>query len=109
MRSRFVALLTLSLLIASPVLAADTHPFNVQDMWSMKRISDPQVSPDGKWVLFTLRTTDFEANKGRTDLWVIGADGKDLRQLTNDPAGDNGGRWSVDGKSVGYGLFSFRG
>ena len=100
MRSRFVALLTLSMLIASPVLAAETHPFNVQDMWSMKRISDPQVSPDGKWVLFTLRTTDFEANKGRTDLWVVGVDGKGLRQLTTDPAADNGGRWSADGSTV---------
>ncbi|HEX6791661.1 MAG TPA: S9 family peptidase, partial [Candidatus Krumholzibacteria bacterium] len=97
MRARVPVLLLFLLALASSVLAADTHPFNVNDMWSMKRISDPQVSPDGKWVLFTLRVTDFEANKGRTDLWVIGADGKNMRQLTMDPGSDTNGRWSPDG------------
>jgi len=93
-----------ALLVAAIVLtmtpnlsAAETHPFNVHDMWSMKRISDPHLSPDGKWVLFALRTTDFEANKGRTDLWIVGVDGKGLRQLTSDPATDSGARWSPDG------------
>jgi dipeptidyl aminopeptidase/acylaminoacyl peptidase len=97
MRSFPVLAAALSLSLVSSALAADTHPFNVHDMWSMKRISDPQVSPDGKWVLFTLRTTDFEANKGRTDLWIVGADGNGLRQLTSNPASDTGGRWSPDG------------
>ena len=97
---RTLVLLVLPSLFVVPAHAADTHPFGVRDMWEMKRISDPQVSPDGKWVLFTLRTTDFEANKGRTDLWVVGVDGKGLRQLTNDPAADTGGRWSADGKSI---------
>ncbi len=98
---RFVTLVLLLVsLCVVPALAADTHPFNVQDMWSMKRISDPQVSPDGKWVLFTLRTTDFEANKGRTDLWVVGSEGNGLRQLTTDPASDTNGRWSPDGSII---------
>ncbi len=100
MRTRSVALFTLFFCVALPAFAADTHPFDVHDMWSMKRISDPQLSPDGKWVLFTLRTTDFEANKGRTDLWVIGVDGKNMRQLTNNAAADNAGRWSPDGQWI---------
>ncbi len=97
---RRILITTALLLITVSAFAADTHLFNVHDMWSMKRISDPQLSPDGKWVLFTLRTQDFEANKGRTDLWVIGVDGKNERQLTNNPANDSGGRWSPDGQSI---------
>ena len=54
-------------------------------MLAMDRISDPQVSPDGKRVAFVLRTTDLEANRGRTDLWLVGADGAGLRQLTSPP------------------------
>ena len=100
MRTRVSVIVAVVLVLASSALAADTHPFNVKDMWSMKRISDPQVSPDGKSVLFTLRTTDFEANKGLTDLWVMASDGTALRQLTNDPAGDTNGRWSPDGTSI---------
>jgi dipeptidyl aminopeptidase/acylaminoacyl peptidase len=88
--------------LAGPALAAETHPFGVHDMWAMKRISDPQVSPDGKWVLFNLRTTDFDANRGRTDLWLVDADGREVRQLTTDPASDTGGRWSPDGKWIWF-------
>ena len=92
----------LALLLAGPAAHAETHPFGVHDMWAMKRISDPHVSPDGKWVLFTLRTNDLEANRGRTDLWIVGSDGGAPRQLTSHPAGDSGGRWSADGAWLVY-------
>jgi dipeptidyl aminopeptidase/acylaminoacyl peptidase len=100
MRHALISLTILSALVSFSAHAADTHPFGVHDMWAMKRISDPQVSPDGKWVLFTLRTNDLEANKGRTDLWVVGSDGGVTRQLTSHPAADAGGRWSADGKWI---------
>ncbi len=82
------------------VSARDTHPFAVHDMLAMDRISDPQVSPDGKTIAFVLRKTDLEANKGRTDIWLVGVDGSGLKQLTTDPAGDWNPRWSPDGKSL---------
>jgi len=69
-------------------------------MLAMERISDPQASPDGKWVVFTLRSTDLEANKGRTDIWMVGIDGKGLRQLTHNPAADHSARWLPDGSAV---------
>jgi len=81
---------------------AETHPFSIHDMLAMDRISDPQISPDGKWIVFTLRTTDLEANKGRTDLWLVGVDGKDLRRLTTHPAGDFNPRWSPCGKVIWF-------
>jgi dipeptidyl aminopeptidase/acylaminoacyl peptidase len=83
-----------------PVLAVGSHPFSVHDMIAMDRISDPQVSPDGKRIAFSLRVTDLEANKGRRDLWVIGIDGSGLRRMTTHPAGDGNPRWSPDGKSI---------
>ncbi|GAB4329692.1 MAG: S9 family peptidase [Calditrichia bacterium] len=83
-----------------PISAAEPHPFTVHDLVAMDRISDPQVSPDGKWVVFTLRKTDLEANRGRTDLWLMSADGKELKQLTTNPASDYNPRWAADGKSI---------
>ncbi len=80
----------------------DTHPFSVHDMLAMDRISDPQVSPDGKWIVFVLRKTDLEANKGRTDLWLVGTDGSGLKQLTFNPANDTNPRWSPDGKTIWF-------
>lgn len=80
--------------------AADTHPFSVRDMLAMDRISDPQVSPDGKRIAFVVRATDLDANKGRTDLWLVNVDGSGLRRLTSHPDADSGPRWSLDGKTI---------
>ena len=64
----------LSLLLASLAAAAQSasaqggsQPFTVEDLVSLKRLSDPQVSPDGRYVAYVLRETDMDANKGRTD------------------------------------------
>jgi dipeptidyl aminopeptidase/acylaminoacyl peptidase len=78
---------------------ADTHPFSIHDMLAMDRIGDPQVSPDGKWVLFDLRTTDVEANKGRHDVWLAAVDGSGVKQMTTHEAADSNARWMPDGKS----------
>ncbi len=79
---------------------ASTHPFSVHDMLAMKRLSDPQASPDGKYVVFILRETDLEANKGRTDLWLIYTIGTNLRQLTSHPEADSNPRWTPDSSSI---------
>jgi len=97
------ALLAAALAVAAasaPVRAQpddDSHPFDVQDLVTMARLSDPQVSPDGRSVAYVLRTTDLEADRGRTDLWVVPVDGGEPRRLTTDPAGDSSPRWAPDG------------
>jgi dipeptidyl aminopeptidase/acylaminoacyl peptidase len=89
-----------SLALTAIVPAAEKHPFSIHDMLTMQRLSDHQASPDGKWIVFTLRTTDLEANKGRTDLWIVGADGGALRQLTSHPDADTSPVWDPSGKSI---------
>jgi dipeptidyl aminopeptidase/acylaminoacyl peptidase len=91
-----------SLAALSAVPSDQTHPFSVHDMLKMDRLSDPQVSPDGKWIVFVLRETDLQANKGRTDLWLVGTDGTGLRRLTSHPEGDSNPRWTPDSKSVWF-------
>ena len=86
--------------IAQAAAADATHPFSVHDLLAMERISDHQVSPDGARIVFVVRTTDVDANKGRTDLWVVGVDGTGLRQLTTHPEADTNPRWSADGKAI---------
>ena len=83
-----------------PARAGESHPFSVHDMLAMDRISDAQVSPDGTLVVFTLRETDLEANRGRSNLWLIRTDGSGLRRLTSHPASDGSARWMPDGRSI---------
>jgi dipeptidyl aminopeptidase/acylaminoacyl peptidase len=99
MRSKlWIAIVVLA--AASAARADDTHPFSIHDMLAMERISDPQPSPDGRWIAFVLRTTDLEANRGRTDIWLVGIDGAGLRRLTSHPDSDSDPRFSRDGKSI---------
>ena len=86
--------------IATTVSAQESHPFSVHDMLAMERITDPQISPDGAHIVFVVRTTDLEANRGRTDLWRVAPDGSGLRRLTTHEAGDSNPRWSVDGRTI---------
>jgi len=80
--------------------AAEPHPFTVKDLLAMQRISDPQPSPRGDEVVFVLRTTSMEANKGLNDLWKVKIDGSGLTQLTTGDAADTSPRWAPDGKNV---------
>ena len=74
------------------------RPFTFEDMMALKRISGPAISPDGRWVLFAAVDVDLKTNKRTSHLWVVPLAGGESRQLTSDPAGETGGRWSPDGK-----------
>ena len=80
------------------IAPAGEHPFSVRDLLALDRVGDPQVSPDGTQILFTLRKTDLEQNRGRKDLWVVGMDGKPPTQLTQHPENEDAPRWLPDGR-----------
>ena len=94
--------LCLALTFAPIALAAvkETHPFGVRDLIAFDRISEPRVSPDGRQVVFTLSALDFDANKRRTDLWLVGSDGTGLRKLTQHDASDTSGVFAPDGRAI---------
>ena len=77
-------------------------PFTAEDLVRLDRVSDPQASADGRYVAFTVRETDMDANKGRTDLWLLDldADEPQPRRLTQHEANDSKPRWSADGASL---------
>jgi dipeptidyl aminopeptidase/acylaminoacyl peptidase len=97
---RFAIHIVLTFAIAAQIFAQapGRRAFTFEDMMALKRISSPVVSPDGKWVLFSAVDVDLAANKKTTHLWVVSLAGGESRQLTNDPAGEDRGRWSPDGK-----------
>lgn len=88
----------------SSLLAQDPAKRNLQpaDVYRLKNISDPQVSPEGKWVAYVLSSVDSAANKRNSDLWMTSWDGKEHVQLTNSPDGESNPRWSPDGKYLSF-------
>lgn len=91
-------LLCLALLIPCTLAgAADRAPLSAHDLVMMDRVSDPQVSPDGRRVAYTLRTTDLEANKGVRSLWTLDTDSLKTRRLTSGEGNSEAPRWAVNG------------
>jgi dipeptidyl aminopeptidase/acylaminoacyl peptidase len=90
------AVFTFAMLVLSATANAETRPFNVHDLVAMQRISDPQPSPDGTKVAFTVTTMDLDANKGRSDIWSAAIDGSGVRRLTTHKASDSSPRWADD-------------
>jgi len=95
-------LLSLALLATSALASNGTKPFSADDLVRLARVSDPQVSPDGKHVVFALRETDIEANRGKVDLWLLNLDDENpvSRRLTQHSASDSSGRWAPDGRGI---------
>ncbi len=98
--------LAVFLIVVSGVHAetpADTrHPFSIHDMLAMERISDHQISPDGRQIVFARRQTDLKANKGRTELWLVDLAGDALRRLTSASVSSFNPRWDSQGKSIWF-------
>jgi dipeptidyl aminopeptidase/acylaminoacyl peptidase len=99
---RSVVLCACLLLFTAPaVFAEGKRPMTIDDLFRFKRVSDPQISPDGKLVVYVLSTVDLEGNKSSSSLWLASTDDKgEPHQLTNTTKKDRHPRWSPDGKSV---------
>jgi dipeptidyl aminopeptidase/acylaminoacyl peptidase len=97
-----VGLVALCLLAPHSVAAQQASPFTVDDLIGMDRVGGPELSPAGDWAAFTISELDREANRRRTDIWVVRTDGSGLRRLTTDPASDYNPLWSPDGGAIWF-------
>jgi len=74
-----------------------------EDVWLMKRTGEAIVSPDGKWIAFSVTEPDYDAAKQSTDLWLVPADGSaPSRRLTFSKAAESGAVWSPDGTRLAF-------
>ena len=71
-------------------------------MEAFGRVSGPQVSPDGKSVLYSVEFVNLKADKGNRELWVMDIDGKNQRQITVTPESENGAVWIKNGTKSAY-------
>ncbi|PZR34549.1 S9 family peptidase [Caulobacter segnis] len=86
---------------AGPPAASKPHVFTAKDMASLDRLSDPRVSPDGRYVLYAVRTMNYPANKAAMSLWIADLKTKMApRRLKISDGGASSGRWSADGKAI---------
>ena len=101
MRRVTLALCTLAL-AARPAPAQQRHAMTVRDFLSIARPAEPAVSPDGRWVAYTVTTADPATSRKRTDLWLVSAAGGAARRVSTDSLGGRSARWSPDGAALAY-------
>lgn len=88
--------------VPSMVMAAERRTLTVDDINAVREVSDPQLSPDGKWVAYVVRTADPVKDKSNSHIWMSSWDGKQSVQLTNSDDSEHTPRWSPDGKYLGF-------
>ncbi|HSK09769.1 MAG TPA: prolyl oligopeptidase family serine peptidase [Vicinamibacterales bacterium] len=106
---RFRALIVPTLIVLAPVLlapvvalAADPRPLKVEDHFALKDVRDPRVSPDGKWVAYTVTSADLKKDTRDTDIYMAPVGGGEAIRLTSSDKAERAPRWSPDGKWLAF-------
>ncbi len=91
------------LLLASAAFAAGKQPLTHETMWQIKRVGAPAISPDGKWVVFSVTEPSYDEKEQSTDLWLAPVDGSAApRKITALKAGESDPSWSPDSRRIAF-------
>jgi len=94
--------LTAFVIAAPPASAADKRLVRADDLLAIKDVSDPQLSPDGAWVAYTVRTRDLTTDESNEDIWMVSWDGTRTIQVTFSKSDESTPRFSPDGKWLAF-------
>jgi len=96
------AFVVLTFALSSAIAAHAQRPVDSDDLARVRDVSDPQLSPDGAWVAYTVTVSDTAKDQDDTDLWLASWDGVQQVRLTRSPADEHAPRWSPDGRRLAF-------
>lgn len=107
LQTRLIFLAVGAIALSGLVRAADSKKiddgsFRLKDVFDLEYASDPRISPDGSQVVYVRNFFDIMNDRQRSNLWVVGADGRNHRPLTSGNRNDASPRWSPDGTMLLY-------
>jgi len=104
MRRNSSRLCALALVVAACAASAEAQSarLTVEELLKIQRVGDPQLSPDGKWVAYTVAVPDVAANRSRTQIYRVAVAGGEPKRLTDGAASSTTPRWSPDGRKIAY-------
>src|SRR5260221_2592446 len=89
--------------VAQAPLALPKAPPTVDQILALTRVGSPEIAPDGRWVAYTVRQTNWDDNSYDTQIWLADTRSGTSRQLTNSKKSSNAPAWSPDGSKLAFG------
>ena len=100
---RSISVVTITIILASTSFAQTKRAMTIDDLITAVRIGDPQISPDGKQVVFARTTTELATGRRNTDIWTVPADGSaQPKELIGGEKTENTPRFTPDGKRLAF-------
>jgi dipeptidyl aminopeptidase/acylaminoacyl peptidase len=101
MRNAFLPVL-LSFLLFTMVMEAQKKSFSYMDVFDLEYVSDPQIAPNGDWVVYRRMGFDVMKDEAVGQLWMIKADGSKHQKLSSREVSESGPRWSPNGDRLAF-------
>jgi len=86
----------------TPAAPQERRLFAVDDIFNLRRVGDPRISPEGEWVAFTVSQMNAEEDNSDTDIWMAPIDGGEAIRLTASDKPESSPRWSPDGRWLAF-------
>ena len=102
LKTKFWPFLLLLLAFAAASAQPVKRPLKLDDLARFRNVGDPQISPDGQSIAYTVSTIDAKEDKSNTHIWLVAYDGTNDRQITFSNDSENAPRWSPDGKYLAF-------
>ena len=100
--NRLVVLLAIFLFTANSFVTGQNRTYSVEDLMKVRRVSDPQLSPDGTRVALVIGDVNLDANRVVNQIYLTSLEGGEIKQLTTGERSSTAPRWSSDGKKIAY-------
>ncbi len=99
---RVIALLSFTFFAAAAIASGPGRPLAIDDLLALVDVSDPQLSPDGRWVAYVVEEVDEERDESVSSIRVVATDGSETRQMTSAERSATTPRWSPDGRWLAF-------
>ena len=102
MRRAIALMIAMAAGTTAALVAQPRRLLTVDDLYNVREVRDPQRSPDGAWVAYTVTRAIRETDKNDTDVWMVSWDGTRQVRVTSSPDGESRPRWSPDNRFLAF-------